>query len=135
MSITDPLADMITRIRNGQAAGKREVTMPSSKLKASVCRVLQEEGYIEGFRVDPSAGTASAKVQLTVTLKYYQGRPVIGHIQRFSKPGRRVYRSRDSLPEVLGGFGIAIVSTSRGVMTDRASREAGHGGEVLCVVS
>jgi small subunit ribosomal protein S8 len=131
MSMTDPLADMITRIRNGQAAGKTEVTMPSSKLKVSVCRVMKDEGYIEDYSVKDNVG----KAELTVTLKYYKGQPVIESLQRVSKPGRRVYSSRDRLPAVLGGLGISIISTSKGVMTDREAREGGHGGEVLCVVS
>jgi small subunit ribosomal protein S8 len=131
MSMTDPLADMITRIRNGQAAGKTEVTMPSSKLKVSVCRVMKDEGYIEDYSVQENVG----KAELTVALKYYKGQPVIESLQRVSKPGRRVYESKDRLPVVLGGLGISIISTSKGVMTDREAREGGHGGEVLCVVS
>jgi small subunit ribosomal protein S8 len=131
MSVTDPLADMLTRIRNGQASGKAEVKIPASKLKISVCRVLKEEGYIEDYRLEGS----SEKPQLSVDLKYYNGQPVIENLQRISKPGRRVYESRDNLPIVLGGFGIAVVSTSKGVMTDKAAREGGHGGEVLFLVS
>jgi small subunit ribosomal protein S8 len=131
MSVTDPLADMITRIRNGQASGKTEVKIPSSKLKIAVCQVLKEEGYIEGYSVDGN----SEKPELSVILKYYKGRPVIERLQRVSKPGRRVYEARNNLPVVLGGFGVAIVSTSKGVMTDRAARESGHGGEVLFLVS
>lgn len=131
MSMTDPLADMITRIRNGQAAGKTEVKMPSSKLKAAVCHVLENEGYIEGYRVEDKSG----KAEITIILKYYKGRPVIDNLQRVSKPGRRIYKPRERLPIVLGGFGVAIVSTSKGVMTDREAREGGHGGEVLCFVS
>jgi small subunit ribosomal protein S8 len=131
MSMTDPLADMITRIRNGQASGKAEVKMPSSKLKVSVCGVLKEEGYIEDYAVEGNPG----KPLLSVILKYYKGRPVIESLQRVSKPGRRVFKSRDNLPVVLGGFGVAIISTPKGVMTDKAAREGGHGGEVLCLVS
>jgi small subunit ribosomal protein S8 len=131
MSMTDPLADMISRIRNGQTAGKAAIQMPSSKLKVSVCEILKSEGYIGGFQVE----SEGAKSRLTVALKYYKGRPVIETLQKVSKPGRRVYRSREDLPSVLGGFGVAIVSTSKGVMTDQQAREAGQGGEILCVVS
>jgi small subunit ribosomal protein S8 len=131
MSMTDPLADMITRVRNGQAAGKTEVYMPSSRLKVSVCEILRGEGYIEEFRVQG----AGAKTELVVSLKYFKGQPVIANLQKISKPGRRVYRSRENLPSVLGGFGVAIISTPKGVMTDQQAREAGHGGEVLCMVS
>ncbi|GAB6048942.1 30S ribosomal protein S8 [Methyloparacoccus murrellii] len=131
MSITDPLADLLTRVRNGQAANKTFVSMPSSKLKASVCQVLKEEGYIEDFNVE----AIGSKPVLTVTLKYFQGSPVIESIQRISKPGRRVYKSADDLPKVLGGFGVAIISTSKGVMTDKSAREGRHGGEILCTVS
>ena len=131
MSMTDPLADLISRIRNGQAAGKAEVSIPLSGLKASVCGILATEGYIEGFRIEGQG----AKATIQVILKYFKGRPVIDTFARVSTPGRRVYRSRNDLPSVLGGFGIAIVSTSKGVMTDHQAREGGHGGEVLCVVS
>ena len=131
MSITDPLADMLTRIRNGQSAGKAEVGMPSSKLKVSVCNVLKQEGYIDDFAVTQEG----VKARLNVVLKYYKGKPVIESIQKVSKPGRRVYRAADQLPSVLGGFGIAVVSTSKGVMTDKTARESGQGGEVLCTVS
>ncbi|HAZ40885.1 MAG TPA: 30S ribosomal protein S8 [Methylococcaceae bacterium] len=132
MSITDPLADLLTRIRNGQSANKPTVSMPSSKLKVSVCRVLKQEGYIEDFAVKESENNKSV---LDVSLKYYQGQPVIESIQRVSKPGRRVYKGADDLPKVLGGFGVAIISTSSGLMTDKEAREGGHGGEVLCTVS
>ena len=132
MSITDPLADLLTRIRNGQSANKPTVSMPSSKLKVSVCRVLKQEGYIEDFAVKESENNKSV---LDVSLKYYQGQPVIESIQRVSKPGRRVYKGADDLPKVLGGFGVAIISTSSGLMTDKEAREVGHGGEVLCTVS
>jgi small subunit ribosomal protein S8 len=132
MSITDPLADLLTRIRNGQSANKPTVSMPSSKLKVSVCRVLKQEGYIEDYAVKELENHKSV---LDIALKYYQGRPVIETIQRVSKPGRRVYKGADDLPKVLGGFGVAIISTSRGLMTDKEAREGGHGGEVLCTVS
>ena len=132
MSITDPLADLLTRIRNGQSANKPTVSMPSSKLKVSVCRVLKQEGYIEDFAVKDSENNKSV---LDVSLKYYQGQPVIESIQRVSKPGRRVYKGANDLPKVLGGFGVAIISTSSGLMTDKEAREGGHGGEVLCTVS
>ncbi|MDE2089220.1 MAG: 30S ribosomal protein S8 [Gammaproteobacteria bacterium] len=131
MSMTDPIADMLTRIRNNQAAGKREVSMPSSTIKAAIAKVLLEEGYISGYTVQDVDG----KPVLTVALKYYEGKPVIERLQRVSSPGRRVYRAKDKLPKVMGGLGIAIVSTSRGIMSDRAARAAGQGGEVLCIVS
>lgn len=131
MSMTDPIADMLTRIRNGQSADKESVEMPSSKLKLAIANVLESEGYITGFETTELDG----KPRLRVHLKYYQGRGVIEHIERVSKPGLRVYRSKGDIPSVVGGLGISIVSTSQGVMTDRAAREAGHGGEVLCVVS
>ncbi|EAR21102.1 30S ribosomal protein S8 [Nitrococcus mobilis] len=130
MSMTDPIADMLTRIRNGQTAEKAEVNMPASKLKASICRVLKEEGYIEDFRVDGDA----KKPTLSVRLRYYQGRPVIEELQRVSRPGLRRFEGKRTLPTVRGGLGTAIISTSQGVMTDRAARAAGQGGEVLCVV-
>lgn len=130
MSMQDPLADMFTRIRNGQMAKKPVISMPSSKVKVAIAKVLAEEGYIVGFRVE-----AGAKPELLVDLKYYQGRPVIEKLQRVSRPGLRIYRAKDKLPKVLGGLGVAIVSTSQGVMTDRAARAAGVGGEVLCLVS
>jgi small subunit ribosomal protein S8 len=131
MSMTDPVADMLTRLRNGQRANKTEVRMPSSKLKESIAKVLQEEGYIADFSVDG----AGAKPELTLKLKYFQGRPVIETIQRVSRPGLRVYKAKDQLPKVIGGLGIAIVSTSKGVMSDRAARAMGQGGEILCIVS
>ncbi|WP_373092787.1 30S ribosomal protein S8 [Zhongshania sp.] len=130
MSMQDPLADMLTRIRNAQMAGKTAVQMPSSKLKVSVAKVLEDEGYIAGSRVEADGG----KAQLTVELKYYQGKPVIAEIHRVSRPGLRAYAGKDELPSVRAGLGIAIVSTSNGVMTDRAARAAGVGGEVLCTV-
>lgn len=131
MSMTDPIADMLTRIRNGQSAGKQQVTLPSSKLKISIAKVLADEGYIGTFDVADIDG----KPQLTIALKYYQGRPVIETIQRVSRPGLRIFRGRGELPKVMGGLGIAVVSTSHGIMTDRAARAAGYGGEVLCVVA
>ncbi|HAS51805.1 MAG TPA: 30S ribosomal protein S8 [Gammaproteobacteria bacterium] len=132
MSMTDPIADMLTRIRNAQAAAKSEVTMPASKVKAAIAEVLRDEGYITGFAVVP---TDPGKAELTVTLKYFEGRPVIERIQRVSKSSRRVYRGKDELPKVMNGLGIAIISTSKGLMSDRAARAAGHGGEILCLVA
>ncbi|PAV27333.1 SSU ribosomal protein S8P [Tamilnaduibacter salinus] len=129
MSMQDTLADMITRIRNAQRASKEDVTMPSSKLKAAVAQVLKDEGYVSDFSV-----TADTKPELTVNLKYFEGKPVIEYIQRYSRPSLRQYRGAKELPKVAGGLGVAIVSTSRGVMTDRAAREAGVGGEVICTV-
>ncbi|QOR40257.1 30S ribosomal protein S8 [Billgrantia diversa] len=129
MSMQDTLADMFTRIRNAQMATKETVTMPSSTLKVAVARVLKEEGYINDFAV--AEGT---KPELTVTLKYFEGRPVIEHLQRVSKPSLRQYKGKDSLPQVADGMGVAIVTTSKGVMTDRAARQAGVGGEVICTV-
>ena len=131
MSMTDPIADFLTRIRNGQSSGKPEVNVPASKVKLAIAKVLKDEGYIEGFTPTELDG----KPTLAVTLKYYQGRPVIDRLERDSKPGLRVYRGKDELPSILGGLGVAIVSTSQGVMTDRQARAAGHGGEVLCIVS
>ena len=132
MSMTDPIADFLTRIRNGQAARKESVSMPSSRQKVAIAKVLEAEGYIAGFEVDDSE---PAKPTLTIRLKYYQDRPVIERIERVSRPGLRIYRKAAELPKVQGGLGIAIVSTSRGVMTDRQARAEGHGGEVLCIVS
>lgn len=131
MSMSDPLADLLTRIRNGQSANKTQVKIPASKLKIAVCAVLKTEGYINGYSVDECQG----KPVLNVDLKYYQGLPVIESIQRVSKPGRRVYRSSDAIPSVLGGFGVAIVSTSKGLMTDKEAKKQGQGGEILCTVS
>jgi small subunit ribosomal protein S8 len=131
MSNTDPIADMLTRIRNGQKARKVSVQMPSSSAKVAVARVLKDEGYITDF----ATGEDGPKATLTVELKYFEGRPVIERIQRVSKPGLRIYRGRQELPKVLGGLGVAIVSTSAGVMSDRRAREQGIGGEVICVVS
>jgi small subunit ribosomal protein S8 len=129
MSMQDPLADMLTRLRNAQMVGKTSVVMPSSKLKANVARVLKEEGYIADFSV-----SEGSKPQLSVELKYFEGKPVIAQLDRISRPGLRNYVAKKDLPSVRGGLGIAIVSTSKGVMTDRAARAAGVGGEVLCTV-
>lgn len=131
MSMTDPIADLLTRIRNGQSSGKTHVWVASSGIKESVLGVLKNEGYVNDFRKESDGG----KDTLVVELKYHAGTPVIESIQRVSKPGCRVYRGKDDLPTVMGGLGVAIVSTSRGVMTDRQARAEGHGGEVLCVVS
>ncbi len=131
MSMTDPIADFITRIRNGQAARKTEISCSSSKLKVALATVLRDEGYIGGFATRSEGG----KTTLTVQLKYHDGRPVIERIERVSRPGLRTYRGKTELPKVLGGLGVAIVSTSQGVMTDRQARRVGQGGEVLCVVS
>jgi small subunit ribosomal protein S8 len=131
MSMTDPVADMLTRIRNGQMAEKLGVSMPSSKLKEAIAKVLKDEGYIESFAVRKSG----AKAQLDIELKYYAGRPVIERIERVSRPGLRVYRGKQELPRVMNGLGIAIVSTPRGVMTDRMARSVNVGGEVLCIVA
>jgi small subunit ribosomal protein S8 len=128
--MTDPIADMLTRIRNGQAAGKKLVKQPSSKLKVAIAKVLKEEGYISDY----STETVGSHTEMTIVLKYYRGSPVIENIKRVSRPGLRIYKSKDELPKVLGGLGIAIVSTSNGVMTDRAARAIGHGGEVICTV-
>lgn len=130
MSMTDPIADLLTRMRNGQRAHRAEVSMPASRVKAEVARILKEEGYIRDFRQESVDG----KPTLVVTLKYHEGQPVIEHIQRRSRPGLRVYEGKNALPEVLGGLGVAIVSTSSGIMTDRAARQQGIGGEVLCTV-
>jgi len=132
MSMTDPISDLLTRIRNGQTARKESVSMPSSKQKAAIAKVLEAEGYIAGFDVDESE---KGKPTLTIRLKYYQDRPVIERIERVSRPGLRIYKKTAELPKVQGGLGVAIVSTSRGVMTDRQARAEGHGGEVLCIVS
>ncbi|HKV97113.1 MAG TPA: 30S ribosomal protein S8 [Gammaproteobacteria bacterium] len=131
MSMTDPIADMFSRIRNGQLVGREQVNMPASGIKCEIARVLKEEGYIENFARREQDG----KAELVVTLKYYNGRPVIAHMRRISRPGLRVYKRKTTLPKVLGGFGIAIVSTPKGVMSDRAARAAGQGGEVICYVS
>lgn len=130
MSMSDPVADMLTRIRNGQSADKVSVSMPASKFKESIANVLKEEGYIQDWRIE---GEGSKK-QLTIDLKYYMGAPVIEKIKKVSRPGLRIYKSAEELPQVIGGMGIAIISTSKGVMTDRAARENGQGGEVICTV-
>lgn len=129
MSMQDPLADLLTRIRNGQAARHRSVSMPSSKLKAAVCGVLRDEGYIGRFSV-----TEGAKPTLTLALKYHNGAPAIEQLDRVSRPGLRVYRACREIPRVRGGLGVALVSTPRGILTDRAARSSGVGGEVLCTV-
>ena len=131
MSMTDPIADLLTRIRNGQIAGKSEVQLASSRLKTAIVKVLKEEGYISDFRLDADGG----KPRLTVGLKYFEGRPVIDRLERISRPGLRIYRGKDELPKILGGMGTVIVSTPKGVMTDRQARAAGQGGEVLCIVA
>lgn len=131
MSMTDPIADFLTRIRNAQSSGKTQVNAPASKVKLAIAKVLKDEGYIEDF----SSVESDGKPALAVQLKYYQGRPVIDRLERISRPGLRVYKGKDELPSVLGGLGVAIVSTSKGVMTDREARASGHGGEVLCIVS
>ncbi|WP_455385188.1 30S ribosomal protein S8 [Acidihalobacter prosperus] len=130
MSMTDPIADMLTRIRNGQQAHKTEVSMPASKMKQAVAAVLKDEGYIEDFAV-----SGDAKPVMTVTLRYYQGKGVIERLERVSRPGLRVYKAQDELPRVMNGLGVAIVSTSKGVMSDRAARAGSHGGEVICIVA
>jgi len=130
MSMQDPIADMLTRIRNAQARVKREVVIPASKRKAAIAEVLKSEGYIADYRVNEGEGHP----ELVVELRYYDGRPVIEKIQRVSRPGLRVYRGSEELPRIVGGLGIAIVSTSRGLMTDRAARALGIGGEVICSV-
>ncbi len=130
MSMQDPLADMLTRIRNGQMAKKAAVTMPSSKTKIAVAKVLVDEGYVSAYSVE-----GDKKPELTVELKYFEGKPVIESLKRVSRPGLRIYKPQDEIPKVMGGLGVAIVSTDKGVMTDRAARAAGVGGEVLCYVS
>jgi len=131
MSMTDPIADMLTRIRNAQMVEQTIVAMPSSKVKLAIAKVLKDEGYIDGFKVSGE----EVKPVLEIALKYYAGRPVIERIERVSKPGLRIYKSKDDIPRVMNGLGIAIVSTSRGVMTDRKARATGVGGEVLCIVA
>ena len=131
MTIMDPIADMLTRVRNAQARRYAEVVMPSSNLKVAVAEVLKSEGFISGF----SVADADGRRVLTVTLKYVEGKPAIRTLRRASRPGLRMYRGKDELPRVLGGYGVAVVSTPQGVMSDRAARRAGVGGEVLCLVS
>ncbi|HXI37654.1 MAG TPA: 30S ribosomal protein S8 [Burkholderiales bacterium] len=135
MSMTDPIADMLVRIRNAQMVGHVEVSMPASKLKASIAKVLKDEGYIEDFAIRQKSGDDSIKKELAIGLKYYAGKPVIERLERVSKPGLRVYKGRDDIPKVLNGLGVAILSTSRGVMTDRKARADGVGGEILCIVA
>jgi small subunit ribosomal protein S8 len=130
MSMSDPIADMLTRIRNAQSVDKTAVTMPSSKLKVAIAQVLKDEGYIDGFAVK-----GDNKAELEIALKYYAGRPVIERIERVSRPGLRIYRGRHDIPQVMNGLGVAIVTTPQGVMTDRKARAAGVGGEVLCYVA
>jgi small subunit ribosomal protein S8 len=130
MSMQDPIADMLTRIRNGQTANKTAVSMPSSKLKVAIAHLLKEEGFIEDYKIE-----GDIKPTLEVALKYFQGKPVVEVIQRVSRPGLRIYKKKDSLPKVMAGLGIAVVSTSKGVMTDRAARQAGLGGEIICYVA
>ena len=132
MSMTDPIADMLTRIRNGQTAGLKTVSMPSSHRKEAIAIVLRDEGYIDGFQVADKPGNQR---EMTVDLKYFDGKPVIEHLRRISRPGLRTYRRKDKIPTVMGGLGVAIVSTPAGVMSDRAARAKGYGGEVICVVS
>ena len=129
--VNDPIADMLTRIRNAQMVEQAVVAMPSSKVKLAIAGVLKDEGYIEDFAIDGDARKPTVKVRL----KYYQGRPVIERLERVSRPGLRIYKAKDELPKILGGMGVAIISTSKGVMTDREARASGHGGEVLCIVS
>ncbi|MEJ2212840.1 MAG: 30S ribosomal protein S8 [Gammaproteobacteria bacterium] len=130
MSMSDPIADMLTRIRNGQSVGKSSVSMPSSKFKKAVAELMKAEGYIADY-----SATTDAKPVLTIELKYFQGKPVIDLLKRASKPGLRLYKGSDELPKVRGGLGVAIISTSKGLMTDRAARSAGHGGEVIAYVA
>ena len=130
MSMSDPIADMLTRIRNAQATEKVSVLVPASKVKSAIAQVLKDEGYIEDFAVREADG----KSVIEIGLKYYAGKPVIEKIERISRPGLRIYKGREDIPQVMNGLGVAIVSTSRGVMTDRRAREAGVGGEVLCIV-
>jgi len=131
MSMSDPIADMLTRIRNAQSVEKPVVSMPSSKLKVAIAQVLKDEGYIDAFAVK----TEGVKSELEISLKYYAGRPVIERIERVSRPGLRIYRGRDAIPQVMNGLGVAIVTTPKGVMTDRKARATGVGGEVLCYVA
>lgn len=130
MSMQDPIADMLTRIRNGHAAAKVSVAMPSSKQKVAIAKLLKEEGYIADYKV-----SGDVKAELEVELKYFQGKPVVELIQRVSRPGLRIYKKRGELPKIMNGLGIAVVSTSKGVMTDRAARKAGMGGEIICYVA
>ncbi|CUX97088.1 30S ribosomal protein S8 [Candidatus Hoaglandella endobia] len=130
MSMQDPIADMLTHIRNGQAAKKNIVSMPSSKLKAKLAKLLQEEGFIKNYKIE-----GNTKPILAVVLKYFHGKPVVETIKRISCPGLRIYKKKDALPKVIAGMGIAVISTSKGIMTDRAARQAGLGGEIICYVA
>ena len=131
MSMSDPIADLLTRIRNAQMVSKTTVSAPASKVKVAIAQVLKDEGYIDGFQVKTEGG----KSELEIALKYYAGRPVIERIERVSRPGLRIYKGSDDIPRVMNGLGVAIVSTSKGVMTDRKARAAGIGGELLCIVA
>lgn len=131
MSMSDPIADMLTRIRNGQIAGHANVVMPSSKVKVAVAKVLQDEGYVSSYSVSDKSG----KSELALDLKYFEGKPVIETLKRVSRPGLRVYKNKDDLPKVIGGLGVAVVSTSKGIMSDRNARKAGIGGEIICYVA
>ncbi len=131
MSMSDPIADLLTRIRNAQMVSKAVVSVPSSKVKVAIAQVLKDEGYIDGFQIK----SADGKSELEISLKYYAGRPVIERIERVSRPGLRVYKGRDAIPQVMNGLGVAIVTTPKGVMTDRKARAVGVGGEVLCDVA
>lgn len=131
MSMSDPIADMLTRIRNGQMAGHNSVVIPSSKMKVALAKLLADEGYINSFETKEIQG----KPELTVELKYYQGKPVIEMLKRVSRPGLRVYKNKDELPKVIGGLGVAVVSTSKGIMSDRDARKEGIGGEIVCYVA
>jgi small subunit ribosomal protein S8 len=134
MSMTDPISDMLTRIRNAQMVAKKSVTMPASKIKRGLCSVLQKEGYIRSFELIDAKNSDTGHQQLKVNLKYFQGKPVIEYINRASKPGLRLYKGKHDLPKVDAGFGTAIISTSKGLLTDLEAREAGVGGEVICIV-
>ena len=131
MSMSDPIADMLTRIRNGQMAGHDNVVIPSSKAKVALAKVLADEGYVNAYSINDNNG----KPELSVDLKYFEGQPVIEMIKRISRPGLRVYKNKNELPQVIGGLGVAVVSTSKGVMSDRAARQAGVGGEIICYVA
>ena len=131
MSMSDPIADLLTRIRNAQMVSKTHVSVPASKVKLAIVQVLKDEGYIDGFQVKTEGG----KSELDIALKYYAGRPVIERIERVSRPGLRIYKGRDDIPQVMNGLGVAIVTTPKGVMTDRKARQSGVGGEVLCYVA
>ncbi len=130
MSMTDPIADMLTRIRNALSSGKTQVSMPASKQKQAIAQLLKEEGYVTGY----ANADVDGKPTLTIELKYFEGKPVISKIKRVSRPGLRIYKGKNELPKVMSGLGIAVISTSNGLLTDRAARKAGHGGEVICIV-